>query len=48
VKRPSTETGAQYPQASKVIYDELNNILNGEEAALVLPRLEQSLQKTLP
>ena len=44
VTRP-TQLGAKYQQGSQVIYQGINQILNGQDAKNVLPRIEQQLDR---
>jgi trehalose/maltose transport system substrate-binding protein len=47
VARPSTVLGAKYAQGSQIIYQGINQILNGQDANDVLPRIEQQLNRLL-
>ena len=47
VARPSTVLGAKYAQGSQIIYQGINQILNGQDANDVLPRIEQQLNRVL-
>ena len=42
-----TQLGAKYQQGSQVIYQGVNQILNGQDAKNVLPRIEQQLNRLL-
>jgi trehalose/maltose transport system substrate-binding protein len=46
VTRP-TQLGARYQQGSQVIYQGVNQILNGQDAENVLPRMERQLDRLL-
>ncbi len=46
VARPS-QLGAKYQQGSQAIYQGVNQILNGQDAKNVLPRIEQQLNRLL-
>jgi trehalose/maltose transport system substrate-binding protein len=46
VVRPS-QLGAKYAQGSQVIYQGINQILNGQDAKSILPRIEQQLNRLL-
>jgi trehalose/maltose transport system substrate-binding protein len=46
VTRP-TQLGAKYQQGSQAIYQGINQILNGQDAKSVLPRIEQRLNRLL-
>jgi trehalose/maltose transport system substrate-binding protein len=46
VTRP-VQLGAKYQQGSQAIYQAVNQILNGQDAKNVLPRLEQQLNRLL-
>jgi len=46
VTRPS-QLGAKYQQGSQAIYQGVNQILNGQDAKSVLPRIEQQLNRLL-
>jgi trehalose/maltose transport system substrate-binding protein len=46
VTRP-TQLGAKYQQGSQAIYQGVNQILNGQDAKNVLPRIEQQLNRLL-
>jgi len=46
VTRPS-QLGAKYQQGSQAIYQGVNQILNGQDAKNVLPRIEQQLNRLL-
>jgi trehalose/maltose transport system substrate-binding protein len=46
VTRP-TQLGAKYQQGSQAIYQGVNQILNGQDAKSVLPRIEQQLNRLL-
>ena len=45
VARPSRSLAAQYNRGSTAIFQSINQILSGQDAAQVLPRLEQQLQQ---
>jgi trehalose/maltose transport system substrate-binding protein len=47
VTRPSTILGTKYAQGSQAIYQGINQILNGQDAKNVLPRIEQQLDRLL-
>jgi trehalose/maltose transport system substrate-binding protein len=47
VTRPSKETGERYNEASTAIFQGVNQILNGQDAAQVLPGVQQRLQRLL-
>ena len=42
-----TQLGAKYQQGSQAIYQGVNQILNGQDAKNVLPRIEQQLNRLL-
>jgi trehalose/maltose transport system substrate-binding protein len=46
VTRP-TQLGSRYQQGSQAIYQGINQILNGQDAKNVLPRIEQQLNRLL-
>ena len=48
VTRPSRYLGTKYNQGSQVIYQGINQILNGQDASSVLPRIAQQLNRVLP
>jgi trehalose/maltose transport system substrate-binding protein len=48
VTRPSRYLGTKYQQGSQIIYQGINQILNGQDAKNVLPGLAQRLQRALP
>jgi trehalose/maltose transport system substrate-binding protein len=48
VTRPSRFLGTKYNQGSQIIYQGINQILNGQDAKNVLPGLAQRLQRALP
>jgi trehalose/maltose transport system substrate-binding protein len=48
VSRPSRFLGAKYNQGSQIIYQGINQILNGQDAKNVLPVVAQRLERTLP
>jgi trehalose/maltose transport system substrate-binding protein len=48
VTRPSRYLGTQYAQGSQIIYQGINQILNGQDASNVLPGLAQRLERALP
>jgi trehalose/maltose transport system substrate-binding protein len=45
VTRPSRETGADYNQASTVFFQGVSQILNGQDAAQVLPGVQTGLER---
>jgi len=47
VTRPSRETGERYNEVSTVIFQSVNQILNGADAAQVLPQAEQRLRRII-
>ena len=47
VTRPSKFLGAKYNEASKVIYQGVNQILNGDQAKDVLPQIKSRLQQIM-
>jgi trehalose/maltose transport system substrate-binding protein len=47
VGRPSGQLGAKYQQGSQAIYQGVNQILNGQDAKNVLPRIESQLNRLL-
>jgi trehalose/maltose transport system substrate-binding protein len=47
VGRPAALLGAKYQQGSQAIYQAVNQILNGQDAKNVLPRLESQLNRLL-
>ncbi len=48
VTRPSRFLGTKYNQGSQIIYQGINQILNGRDATSVLPGLAQRLERALP
>jgi trehalose/maltose transport system substrate-binding protein len=48
VTRPSRFLGTKYNQGSQIIYQGINQILNGQDANSVLPGLAQRLERALP
>jgi trehalose/maltose transport system substrate-binding protein len=48
VTRPSRYLGTKYNQGSQIIYQGINQILNGQDAKNVLPGLAQRLERALP
>ena len=48
VARPSRLLGAKYAQGSQIIYQGINQILNGRDAKTVLPGVAQRLERLLP
>jgi trehalose/maltose transport system substrate-binding protein len=48
VARPSRLLGAKYAQGSQIIYQGINQILNGQDAKNVLPGIAQRLERLLP
>jgi trehalose/maltose transport system substrate-binding protein len=48
VARPSRLLGAKYAQGSQIIYQGINQILNGQDAQNVLPGVAQRLERILP
>jgi trehalose/maltose transport system substrate-binding protein len=48
VTRPSRYLGAKYNQGSQIIYQGINQILNGQDAENVLPGLARRLERALP
>ncbi len=48
VTRPSRTTGANYNQASTAFFQGVNQILNGSDAAQVLPSIESRLKRIAP
>jgi trehalose/maltose transport system substrate-binding protein len=48
VTRPSRYLGTKYAQGSQIIYQGINQILNGQDAKNVLPGVAQRLERTLP
>jgi trehalose/maltose transport system substrate-binding protein len=48
VTRPSRYLGTKYNQGSQIIYQGINQILNGQDATSVLPGVAQRLERTLP
>jgi trehalose/maltose transport system substrate-binding protein len=48
VTRPSRYLGTKYAQGSQIIYQGINQILNGQDAKNVLPGIAQRLQRILP
>jgi trehalose/maltose transport system substrate-binding protein len=48
VSRPSRFLGAKYNQGSQIIYQGVNQILNGQDAKNVLPTVAQRLERILP
>jgi trehalose/maltose transport system substrate-binding protein len=47
VGRPAGVLGAKYQQGSQAIYQGVNQILNGQDAKSILPRIEQQLNRLL-
>jgi trehalose/maltose transport system substrate-binding protein len=47
VGRPAGVLGAKYQQGSQAIYQGVNQILNGQDAKNILPRIEQQLNRLL-
>jgi len=47
VTRPSRETGEKYNQVSTIIFQGVNQILNGNDAGQVLPQVAQQLQRLI-
>jgi trehalose/maltose transport system substrate-binding protein len=47
VTRPSTELAERYNEGSTAIFQGVNQILNGQDAAQVVPQIEQRLQRLL-
>ena len=45
--RPSRQTGERYNEASTAIYQGVNQILNGQDAAQVLPQTQQQLARLI-
>jgi trehalose/maltose transport system substrate-binding protein len=48
VTRPSRYLGTKYAQGSQIIYQGINQILNGQDAKSVLPGIAQRLERALP
>jgi trehalose/maltose transport system substrate-binding protein len=48
VTRPSRYLGTNYNQGSQIIYQGINQILNGQDATKVLPGVAQRLERALP
>jgi trehalose/maltose transport system substrate-binding protein len=48
VTRPSRYLGTKYAQGSQIIYQGINQILNGQDATNVLPGVAQRLERALP
>jgi len=48
VTRPSRYLGTKYNQGSQIIYQGINQILNGQDANNVLPGMAQRLDRVLP
>ena len=48
VTRPSRFLGTKYNQGSQIIYQGINQILNGQDATNVLPGVAQRLERALP
>ena len=48
VTRPSRYLGTKYNQGSQIIYQGINQILNGQDATNVLPGVAQRLERALP
>ena len=48
VTRPSRFLGTKYNQGSQIIYQGINQILNGQDANSVLPGVAQRLERALP
>ena len=47
VTRPAKFLGAHYNEASKVVYQGINQILTGSSASQVLPQIKSRLQQIL-
>jgi trehalose/maltose transport system substrate-binding protein len=47
VARPSRYLGSKYQQGSQAIFQGVNQILNGQDAKSVLPRIEQQLNRLI-
>ena len=47
VARPSAETGENYNQVSTVFFQGVNNILNGQDAASVLPNVQNQISRLI-
>ena len=47
VTRPSSSLGADYNEASTAFFQGVSQILNGQDAATVVPQIEQRLQGLL-
>jgi trehalose/maltose transport system substrate-binding protein len=47
VARPSRQTGERYNEASTAFYQGVNQILNGQDAAQVLPQTQQQLARLI-
>ena len=47
VTRPSRYLGTRYQQGSQIIYQGINQILNGQDAKNVLPSIEQRLSRLI-
>jgi trehalose/maltose transport system substrate-binding protein len=47
VARPSAETGENYNQVSTLFFQGANSILNGQDAASVLPNMQSQIQRLL-
>jgi trehalose/maltose transport system substrate-binding protein len=47
VARPSAETGDNYNQISTIFFQGMNNILNGQDAASVLPSVQSQINRLL-
>ncbi len=48
IARPSRDLGKRYNEASRVIFEGVSQILNGQDAAQVVPQIAQRLQQTIP
>jgi ABC-type glycerol-3-phosphate transport system substrate-binding protein len=47
VTRPAKYLKSHYNQGSKIIYQGINQILNGQDAKKVLPRIQSQLNRLL-
>ncbi len=47
VTRPSRETGERYNEASTAFFQGVNQILNGTDAAQVLPQMQQRIERVI-
>jgi len=45
VARPSRQTGEKYNEASTAFFQGVNQILNGQDAAQVLPQTQQRIER---